>query len=109
MDFNKYQKLAKKTAVYPRIGRNFVYPTLGLLGEVGEIANKIQKTIRDDKEKITKEKREELFHELGDVLWYFAQLSTELGFELSDIAKENIKKLFSRKARGKIHGSGDKR
>jgi NTP pyrophosphatase (non-canonical NTP hydrolase) len=109
MDFNKYQKLARKTAVYPKIGKGFVYPTLGLANEAGEFAGKIKKIFRDDKGKITKEKKEDILHELGDVLWYLAQIATEFEVKLSDVAEENIKKLSSRKARGKIHGSGDNR
>jgi len=109
MDFNKYQKLAKKTAVYPNIGKNFTYPTIGLMGEAGEVANKIKKLIRDDSSKITKEKREELKAEIGDMLWYIAQLSTELGLKLADIAKYNVEKLSKRQKENKIHGSGDNR
>ena len=109
MDFNKYQKLAKKTAVYPNIGKNFTYPTIGLMGEAGEVANKIKKLIRDDGSKITKERREELKAEIGDMLWYIAQLSTELGLKLSDVAKYNIEKLAKRQIENKLHGSGDNR
>ncbi len=109
MDFNKYQKLAKKTAVYPNIGKNFTYPTIGLMGEAGEVANKVKKLIRDDGSKITKERREELKAEIGDMLWYIAQLSTELGLKLSDVAKYNIEKLAKRQKENKIHGSGDNR
>ena len=47
--------------------------------------------------------------ELGDVLWYIAQLSSELGFELNDVASENLRKLSSRSKRGVISGSGDSR
>jgi NTP pyrophosphatase (non-canonical NTP hydrolase) len=109
MDFDKYQKLASKTAVYPNIGNNFIYPTLGLVGEAGEIAEKIKKIIRDDEGKITIRKKREIIKELGDVLWYIAQLSTELQIPLSKIAKTNIGKLSSRKRRKKIHGEGDNR
>ena len=109
MDFNNYQKSAKKTAIYPNIGKNFLYPTLGLVGEAGEIANKVKKIFRDDKGKVTKEKRDELFAEMGDVLWYMAQLSTELNLKLSDIAKHNLKKLSQRQKENRLHGSGDKR
>lgn len=109
MDLNNYQKSAKKTAIYPNIGRNFLYPTLGLVGEAGEIANKVKKIIRDDGGKVTKAKRDELFAEIGDVLWYMAQLSTELKLKLSDIAKYNLKKLSQRKKEDKLHGSGDNR
>ena len=47
--------------------------------------------------------------EIGDVLWYVARLSHEIGFELEDIAVMNINKLESRKRRGVISGNGDKR
>jgi hypothetical protein len=46
MDFNEYQKKAKETAVYPRIGSNYMYPLLGLVGEAGEVAEKISKIMR---------------------------------------------------------------
>lgn len=108
-DFNVYQKQCKKTAVYPKIGKNFIYPTIGLVGEAGEIANKVKKIIRDDKSKLKKEKIEELKAEMGDVLWYMAQLCTELGLKFSEVAKENVEKLSSRHSRGKVHGSGDNR
>ena len=45
IDFNLYQKQARKTAVYPNLGNNFVYPTLGLTGEAGEVAEKIKKVL----------------------------------------------------------------
>jgi NTP pyrophosphatase (non-canonical NTP hydrolase) len=109
MDFDLYQKKCKKTAVYPGIGKNFTYPTIGLMGEAGEVANKIKKLIRDDKSKITKEKREEIKAEIGDMMWYIAQLSTELGLTLSGVVDYNLKKLAKRKKENKLHGSGDNR
>ncbi|PIP86900.1 hypothetical protein COW81_03160 [Candidatus Campbellbacteria bacterium CG22_combo_CG10-13_8_21_14_all_36_13] len=109
MNFKEYQKKSRETALYPNKGKNFIYPTLGLVGEAGEIAEKIKKVIRDNEGKIDKERREELKKELGDVLWYLAQISTELKLDLDDIAKLNIEKLQSRKKRGKIKGSGDNR
>ena len=62
-----------------------------------------------DKYYVTKERLEELKKELGDVLWYVAQLATELGLSLRDIAGANIEKLRSRMDRGKLGGSGDNR
>ena len=47
--------------------------------------------------------------ELGDVLWYVAQLATELGLELDQVAQANLEKLASRSARNVISGSGDSR
>ncbi|MBI3020247.1 MAG: nucleoside triphosphate pyrophosphohydrolase family protein [Parcubacteria group bacterium] len=110
MKFNDYQKKSRATAAYPKIGgHGFLYPVLGLAGEAGELMNKVQKIYRDDDSNLTKEKKQEIAEELGDVLWYAAQLATELGIPLADVAKGNIKKLHSRKKRGMIRGSGDNR
>jgi NTP pyrophosphatase (non-canonical NTP hydrolase) len=91
------------------LGNNFVYPTLGLTGEAGEVAEKIKKVLRDKNGLIDKNTRRELKKELGDVLWYLANLATEIGLSLEEIARANLKKLASRKKRGKLHGSGDNR
>jgi len=109
MDFEEYQKKSRETAIYPNKGSNFVYPVLGLVGESGEVAEKIKKILRDNNGIVDEEKREEIKKELGDVLWYIAQLATELGLSLDEIARFNIKKLQSRKRRNKLHGSGDDR
>ncbi len=109
MTFEEYQKKSRKTAKYPDAGSNFIYPTLGLVGETGEVAEKIKKVIRDDGGEILPEKRKEIEKELGDVLWYFTQLATELNFSLDEIAEKNIEKLYSRLERGTLGGSGDNR
>ena len=109
MDFKEYQKKSRKTAIYPQRDNNFIYPTLGLVGESGEVAEKVKKIIRDENGVITKSKKEELKKELGDVLWYIAQIATELNLSLEEIAKSNIKKLYSRKKRGVLQGNGDNR
>ncbi|MHB8651986.1 MAG: nucleoside triphosphate pyrophosphohydrolase family protein [Minisyncoccota bacterium] len=109
MNFNEYQQKCGETATYPEVGKNFVYPTLGLAGEAGEVAEKIKKVIRDDAGVMSDEKREEIKKELGDVLWYVAQLSTELGLELGNVAQGNLDKLASRKERGVLYGGGDNR
>ena len=109
MNFNEYQEKSRKTAIYPEQGKNFIYPTLGLTGEAGEVSEKVKKILRDDGGIISKEKKMELKKELGDVLWYVSQIATEIGLSLNDIAEFNIEKLSSRKKRGKIQGSGDNR
>jgi NTP pyrophosphatase (non-canonical NTP hydrolase) len=109
MDFKDYQKKARKTAIYPNVGKNFVYPALGLGGETGEVLEKIKKIIRDNNGKITPKIKEDLKKEMGDVLWYLSNLASEIGLSLDEVAEENIRKLYSRKERGKIHGSGDDR
>ncbi len=109
MNFEEYQKLSRKTAIYPDKDNNFVYVTLGLVGEACEVAEKIKKIFRDNNGILDEERKKVLKKELGDVLWYLAQLSTELGLSLDDIAKFNIEKLSSRKERGTLHGDGDNR
>lgn len=109
MDFKEYQEKSRKTALYPDLGNNFVYPTLGLSGEAGEVAEKIKKVIRDKGGIIDDNTREEIKKELGDVLWYVSQIASELKIELDDLAQLNIEKLHSRLERNMIHGDGDNR
>jgi NTP pyrophosphatase (non-canonical NTP hydrolase) len=109
MEFNDYQEKAGTTAIYPNRGSNIYYPCLGLAGESGEVCEKIKKVMRDSDGKVSPETKELLKKELGDVLWYVSALSDELGLRLDDIAQHNIDKLFSRKDRGKLKGSGDER
>ena len=109
MDFNDYQSKSRKTAGYPAIGHSVIYPTLGLVNEAGEVAGKIKKVFRDKDGQINPETREALKAELGDVLWYVAQVATELDLTLDEIAEYNIAKLYDRLERGKIKGDGDNR
>lgn len=109
MTFEEYQKKSRKTALYPDVNNNFIYPSLGLAGEAGEVAEKIKKVLRDKNGQIDAESRETLKKELGDVLWYVAQLSTELELELEEVAQNNLDKLFNRMDRGVIGGDGDNR
>ncbi len=101
--------MARKTAVYPNIGRNISYPALGLCGEAGEVADKIKKIFRDKNGKVGVKTRRELVKEMGDVLWYLSTLSSELKVDLNDVAKKNLEKLNTRKKQNKLKGSGDNR
>ncbi len=107
--FEEYQKKSRETAIYPDVGKNFIYPALGLAGETGEVMEKLKKVIRDKNGLIDEETKNKLSKELGDVLWYIAQLCTELGLDMGKVAEENLEKLFSRKERGVLHGEGDER
>ena len=113
MDFDTYQQESRKKALYPDIGNNFVFPTFGLVGEAGEIAEKIKKLIRDKNtdtpETVTSVDRGEIQKELGDVLWYLAQLASEFKLSLNDVANANLAKIASRHDRGVVHGDGDNR
>ncbi len=106
MNFDEYQLESRQTAVYPDAGKqNIIYPLLGLVGETGEVVEKIKKHIRDG----TSLNKDDLRYELGDILWYLSQLSFELGISLDGVAVSNIRKLRSRKKRNKLQGSGDYR
>ncbi len=109
MNFDEYQARSRETAIYPDRGSNYVYPTLGLAGEAGEVAEKVKKVIRDKNGIMDQETKDKISKERGDVLWYVAQLATELDLSLDDIAIANITKLQSRKKRGSLSGSGDMR
>lgn len=109
MTFDDYQYASRAFVIYPDPGKNVVYPTLGLANEAGEVAGKVKKIFRDGSGEPTDHDREVIGAELGDVLWYCAQLATELGLSFDDLAQHNIEKLSSRKERGVLGGNGDDR
>ena len=115
MDFDKYQDQAKKydlfadEAVDNLAAPAFSEKVLGLVGEAGEAADKVKKIIRDKEGVASDEDKDAIKKELGDVLWYIANVSRYLGFSLSDVAETNIDKLESRYQRNKLHGAGDER
>ena len=106
MNFSEYQKRANATAIYDS-KFSILYPTLGLAGEAGEVAEKVKKIIRDNKSSI--DEKESVAKELGDVLWYVAAVARDIGYSLEVIAEMNIEKLESRKERGVLQGNGDNR
>lgn len=113
MNLDKYQKRAAefdlfKTSVDLK-APGFLEKVLGLVGEAGEAADKIKKIIRDKGGYASDEDRQAIAKELGDVLWYLANVARYLDISLSEIAEGNIDKLSSRKKRNKLHGEGDDR
>ena len=78
---------------------NLEYPTLGLAGEAGEVANIVKKIQRDHEGILTDETRGKLKDELGDVLWYISACADELGLTLQEIAEYNVNKLAKRHGR----------
>jgi NTP pyrophosphatase (non-canonical NTP hydrolase) len=113
-DFDHYQDDAETFAIY---NYPLIYPALGLVGEAGEVAEKVKKLVRDQKFEvgsypegfISEEDSQKIAHELGDVLWYISAIASDLGLRLSDIANQNLEKLEDRKRRNIIQGSGDNR
>lgn len=78
---------------------------LGLVGEAGEVAEKIKKQIRDSS-KVTPD---EIIKELGDVLFYTTALANYYNKHLGIVVEVNVKKLDDRQKRDAIKGSGDNR
>ena len=113
MTLEEYQKQAMTTCMAS--SENFSYMFLNLVGEVGEFASKVAKAIR--KEQVSVEynhiggmsQNEELQKEAGDILWQLSGLCTVMGWNLEDIAQQNLDKLASRQQRNVIDGSGDNR
>lgn len=111
MNFNEYQLLTDQTAIYPKGRENgaLYYVTMGLASEAGEVAGKVKKALRDENGIIDEGRAEAIVSELGDVLWYCARIATEIGYNLSDVAEGNIRKLSNRKSSGTLKGDGDDR
>ena len=110
MDFNKYQIESRKTAIYPNQNTitGILYCALGL-GEAGEVQGKVKKILRDDGEVLTEERKMMIVKEMGDVLWYLANLATELKIEFNNVALYNLGKLECRDEEDKLKGDGDDR
>lgn len=112
MTLDEYQASARSLAVYPQHAR-ILYPALKLAGEAGEVTEKLGKLMRDEGyqagQELTQEQNQSLVKELGDVLWYVANLAADLGVSLESVGEMNLAKLRSRKERGVITGSGDDR
>lgn len=109
MNFQEYQEQSRKTAVYPNVGDNVVYPVLGIAGESGEVAEKVKKILREKNGVVEEGSKQEIAKELGDLLWYMSQLATELGISFDEVAQKNIMKTQSRMERGVLLGDGDNR
>lgn len=109
LGMRSYQRAAAHTGGPISVDHPIVYPTLGLTNEAGEVAGKVKKIFRDRGGVITDDDRAALTLELGDVLWYLAELCTQLGISLDDVASANLDKLQGRTARGTMAGDGDTR
>lgn len=103
LTLNEYQAKASEVRL-PSAGPQ--YALLGLSGEVGELHSVVAKAIRDGRKF---DYDQNVKKELGDVLWFVAAIAADHGFTLEDVAFANIHKLFNRKDRGTLQGSGDNR
>ena len=101
LDYSKWVEEKILTSGQDRLVEN----TLGLVGEAGEVAEKIKKKIRDD----TKIASDEIVKELGDVLFYTTALANYFLSDIGVVMEMNISKLDDRQKRGTLKGSGDNR
>ena len=113
MTFDEYGKQAITTLTsdhaYGDFSAELMAQILGLVGESGEVAEKVKKLIRDRNGELTDEIKAELLKELGDILWYVNAVAELLGSDISSVAANNLQKVLSRKDRGVTKGSGDNR
>ena len=81
-----------------------VYALYGFPAEVGELYGHLAKARRDGR----KPEHDMLIKKvLGDCLWFIAAIAADHGYTLEDVARSNLEKLFSRRDRGVLNGSGD--
>lgn len=107
--FARYQRESRSTWSRIVVDHAILYPTLGLTNEAGEVAGKVKKIFRDKGGVIGDEDRAALKSELGDVLWYLAQICTDLDLSLQEVAEANLRKLARRREAGTLQGDGDDR
>jgi NTP pyrophosphatase (non-canonical NTP hydrolase) len=109
MHLDDYQRAALTTARGKDAPDEFMHLVLGLVGEAGEIAEKVKKLVRDKNSDLALLDRDDMAAELGDVLWYTAVLADFLGLSFDDVAQRNVDKLADRQRRDVLGGSGDMR
>lgn len=109
MEMDDYQQAALRTARDKDAPDEFMHLVLGLVGEAGEIAEKVKKLVRDKRGDLAQLDRDDMAAELGDVLWYAAVLANFLDISFDDVARRNVDKLADRQRRGVLGGSGDRR
>lgn len=110
MTFEEYNDFVGTTAECPD---TLPYYGLGLVGESGEVADKIKKLWRNqdiiDGKDLSTLQQIDLIYELGDALWYITAIAKNIGSDLQSVAKNNIDKLQDRKKRDVIKSEGDNR
>jgi len=83
MNSKQFQTTARKTAIYlTQPSCAMIYPLLGLVGECGEVSDKVKKMFRDDNGLMTEERSSSILNELGDCCWYVASVCSDAGIDL---------------------------
>ena len=98
LNLNEYQIQSKKNSkvVMTKETASLMILGLGIAGEAGEVADWIKKLVRDNAYTFfTPKRRHELRLELGDVLWYVANIADQADMTLEEVAQANIEKLIA--------------
>lgn len=91
MDIDEYQREAAGTDQFPGVTTKGIYiPLFGLIGEIGSLITSFKKRLRD--RDAYRDFIPQLKEEMGDVLWYLANLATKFDLSLSEVARFNLDK-----------------
>jgi NTP pyrophosphatase (non-canonical NTP hydrolase) len=99
MDLKTYQAQALLTDQVPGTSDDetaaaLIVPMLGLAGETGQLLSEYKKHLRDGAaHRLFKDRVGE---ELGDLLWYIANVASKFGLDLDQIAEKNLDKVRAR-------------
>ena len=103
MQFKDFQEQARLTDQAPsnashddarEPARHEIIPLLGLVGEVGGLLGEYKKRLRDGK--IHRNFRSEVAEELGDILWYVANVADKFDLDLEQVVSKNLQKVHDR-------------
>jgi NTP pyrophosphatase (non-canonical NTP hydrolase) len=95
VELNDFQREANRTDQRPGDSEGaLLFPVIGLSSEIGSLVRHVKKRLRDgDAHELFSD---EMAEELGDVLWYVANLAEKLDLQLDDVAERNLRKIRGR-------------
>ncbi|QDT66478.1 nucleoside triphosphate pyrophosphohydrolase family protein [Calycomorphotria hydatis] len=95
LSFRDYQNEALKTDTTiiesKEDIKNLMVPLLGIAGETGTLLTEFKKWLRDGDR--YRPFRDQVSEELGDILWYLANIASKWELDLEEIANENLAKV----------------
>lgn len=91
MELNEYQQMSQNFAFYPRSLGPY-YTTLGAMSMLGKLAERLQKSLKENDGRIAQRDKQLIGIAIGDVLFYLTCTATDLNLSLNDICRMNIRK-----------------
>jgi NTP pyrophosphatase (non-canonical NTP hydrolase) len=92
VNVQEYQKLARRTCATTEPTETMKLTLIGMQGELGEIAEPIKKHLYSSHALDTSHVEQEI----GDLLWYLANLCNSVGIDIENAMQRNIEKLERR-------------